>query len=114
MKTMPENAKNLVNEFINQVKEILGEHLKRVILYGSYARGDFQDNSDIDIMFLTDFEGEEIIKWRNKIVEVAYNIEFDNNFYIDFSPLVKNINDYNTRIEFVPFYMNVQKEGIEL
>ncbi len=61
IKTMPENTKNLVNEFINQVKGLLGEHLKKVILYGSYARGDFQDSSDIDIMFLTDFEGAEII-----------------------------------------------------
>lgn len=114
MKAIPENKEKLIKEFINQVKELLGEHLKKVILYGSYARGDFKNNSDIDIMFLTDFKGEEIIKWRNEIVGIAYDIEFDNNFDIDFSPLVKNLDDYNKRIEFVPFYMNVQKEGVEL
>lgn len=49
MKNTIENIK----EFARQVKEILGENLVQVILYGSYARGDYQENSDIDIMILT-------------------------------------------------------------
>ena len=31
-------------------KKLYGEDLKKVILYGSYARGDFRDYSDIDIV----------------------------------------------------------------
>ncbi len=114
MKTMPENTKNLVNEFINQVKVLLGEHLKRVILYGSYARGDFNSDSDIDIMILTDLDGEDFEKAYTQITDISYDVESDNDFVIHLSPLLKNINDYNERIEFIPFYMNVQKEGVEL
>ena len=41
-------------EFRNKTKSIMGDSLKQMILYGSYARGDYGDNSDMDIMVLTE------------------------------------------------------------
>lgn len=76
--------------------------------------GDFNENSDIDIMILTDLTDDEIIEYRDKIWEYAYDIEYDNNFDIDLSPLVKNIDKFNYWLEAMPFYMNVQKEGVVL
>ena len=76
--------------------------------------GDFNESSDIDIMILTDLSNDEIVEYRDKIWDYAYDIESDNNFDIDLSPLVKNIDSYNKRIEVVPFYMNVKKEGVVL
>ena len=38
MKKIPENIKNIIDEFVIGVKEILGNRLKQIILYGSYAR----------------------------------------------------------------------------
>lgn len=76
--------------------------------------GDFNKSSDIDIMILTDLTDDEIIEYKQKIWDYAYDIEYDNNFEIDLSPLVKNIEKYNKRIEVVPFYMNIDKEGVIL
>ena len=53
-------------------------------------------------------------KYKLKISDYVWEIEYNNDFEIDLSPLVKNIDKYNKRIEVVPFYMNVQKEGIIL
>ena len=39
-------------------RESLGDKLDKVILYGSYARGDYDDESDIDIMVLADIPRE--------------------------------------------------------
>ena len=39
-------------EFRNKTKSIMGDSLKQMILYGSYARGDYNEKSDIDIMFI--------------------------------------------------------------
>jgi len=47
-----------------------------------------------------------------KIREIACDIEFDNDVVI--SPLLRNINKYNERIDVIPFYINVNKEGIVL
>ena len=114
MTKLPEKINNAVQEFIKGVKDILGYRAKKIILYGSYARGDYNESSDIDIMILTDLNDDEIIEYRNKIWEYAYDIEWDNNFDITLSPLVKNIDKFNYWLEALPFYMNVQKEGVVL
>lgn len=91
---------------------MIGNRLKKVILYGSYARGDYNKNSDIDLMILTDFNDDELIEYRAKIRDLACNLELENDIII--SPLVRNIEKYNNRINVIPFYMNVQKEGVIL
>lgn len=111
---MPNNIQKILNDFLEEVKTILGNRLKKIVLYGSYARGDYNKNSDIDIMILTDLSDEEISKYRDKIWEFAYNIEFDNNFDIVLSPLIKNIDKFQYWLEALPFYMNIQKEGVVL
>lgn len=114
MPNIPNNIRNIIDEFVKGVKEILGNRAKKIILYGSYARGDYNGKSDIDIMILTDLTENEIANYRDKILDFAYDIEWDNDFDIDISPLVKNIDNYNKRIDVIPFYMNVQKEGVVL
>lgn len=76
--------------------------------------GDFSEGSDIDIMILTDLTDDEIIKYRKEISYLAYDIECDNNFEVYLSPLVKNIDKFNYWLEALPFYMNVQREGVIL
>jgi len=114
MLNVPENINQIIEEFVNGVQKILGKNLKKIILYGSYARGDYNESSDIDIMILTDLEGKELKKYRDKIYDYSYDIEEKNNFHIDLSPLVKNIDKFNYWLEALPFYMNVEKEGVVL
>lgn len=114
MKKIPENINKIISEFITEVNNILGDRVKKIILYGSYARGDFDKSSDIDIMILTDLKDDEISAYRDKILDYAYDIECNNNFDIDLSPIIKNIDKFNYWLEALPFYMNVQREGVVL
>lgn len=114
MQKIPNNIEQMINEFTDKVTKLLGKHLKQIILYGSYARGDFNDSSDIDIMILTDLKDKELEKKYDKIIEIAYEIEFDNNFIIHLSPLVKNFEKFNYWLDALPFYMNVKNEGVIL
>lgn len=114
MSKIPTEISQIIDKFVNGVNEILENRVKKIILYGSYARGDYNEGSDIDIMILTDLTDDEIVKYREKIWEYAYDLEFDNNFDITLSPLVKNIDKFNYWLEALPFYMNVQKEGVIL
>ncbi len=109
---MPNKIDIVLKQFIEELSKLLGNRLKKVILYGSYARGDYDKNSDLDIMILTDLTEEELIKYRMKIRDIACDLEFDNDIVI--SPLVRNIEKYNNRIDIIPFYMNIQKEGVVL
>ncbi len=114
MKSVPNNVNKIINEFISEINKVLGKRIKKIILYGSYARGDFNKSSDIDIMILTDLSDDEIVKYRNKIAHLAYDMECNNNFDINLSPIIKNIDKFNYWLEALPFYMNVQKEGVVL
>ena len=109
---MSSRIESVINEFITEISKLIGERLKKVILYGSYARGDFSKNSDIDIMILTDFNDEELVQKRMQIRELACDLELENDVVI--SPVVRNIDKYNARVNVIPFYSNVQKEGVVL
>ena len=114
MKKIPENINKVISEFITEINNKFGDRIKKIILYGSYARGDFNTTSDIDIMILTNFTDDERAQSRSEIVQLAYDIEWDNKFDIHLSPLVKNVDRFNYWLEALPFYMNVQKEGVVL
>ncbi len=109
---MPKKVNDEIQNFIKAVQELLGKKLKKVILYGSYARGDYNKNSDVDIMILADLSYEEIEYYRDKISDIAFDIELNTGIIL--SPIIKNIEKYNHRVKFIPFYKNVQKEGIVL
>ena len=109
---MPNSIENIISEFTKKVKEILGDRVKKIILYGSYVRGDYKKDSDIDIMILTDLNFEEIEKYRDEISDIAFDIELESGIVI--SPVIKNIDRYNERVNIVPFFKNVQKEGVAL
>ncbi|MCI8699940.1 MAG: nucleotidyltransferase domain-containing protein [Clostridia bacterium] len=114
MKRIPNNIEQIIEEFTKKTKILLGEHLKQIILYGSYARGDFNENSDIDIMILIDMNDIELENYYEKIIELSYDIESKNNFKIHLSPLVKNIDKFNYWLDTIPFYMNIEREGVSL
>ena len=63
-------------------------------------------------MILTDLNNKEIPIYQDKIWDCAYDIESENNIIV--SVLVKNIYRFNYWIEALPFYMNVEKEGVVL
>ena len=109
---MPNNVQKIINDFLKKVEAVLGNRLRKIILYGSYARGDYNKSSDIDIMILTDLNNAEIEQYRNTISDIAFDMELETGFII--SPLIKNIEKYNDRIDVIPFYMNVNKEGVIL
>ena len=57
---MPQIMQNLMERYISEIKKIYGLHLREIILYGSYARGDFKKDSDVDIMILLNISELEL------------------------------------------------------
>ncbi len=68
---MPMTIQTLLSEYLIEIQRIYGFHLKRVILYGSYARGDYTAESDIDIIILVDLSDEEMDKYSDALAEAA-------------------------------------------
>ena len=103
---------DILLEFTRQVQRVLDKNLKKVILYGSYARGDYRENSDIDIMILTTLTDEEIEQNENAIFDLAF--DFQMKYGLDISVILKNEEHFNYWLGALPFYNNIQKEGVVL
>ena len=50
--------------FAQGCRKILQGDLSKLIVYGSYARGDYREDSDIDVMILTPLSNQQIERWR--------------------------------------------------
>ncbi len=85
---MPATVNALLAEYVDEVGKIYGRHLKSVIVYGSYARGDFMPDSDIDIMILLDLTDLEIKSFRHQLSGVTY--DFNEKYDLDIRPIAKS------------------------
>ncbi len=101
-----------MDDYVLGVKRIYGSHLRNIILYGSYARGDYNEESDIDIMILLDLPDEEIKSHRKELSNLTFDTNMDND--IDIKPIAKNAEHFAKWVINYPFYANVSKEGISL
>ncbi len=82
-----------------------------LILYGSYARGDNKEDSDIDILVLID-KDKVTIEDRQRIGHPIYRIELENETLI--CPILYSRKHWETKLSITPFYKNVISEGILL
>ena len=82
-----------------------------VILYGSYARGDYNNDSDFDILILLD-KAKVTREDEKRVKYPLYDIEFATGKII--SPLVLSKKEWETQHKITPFYENVTKEGVVL
>jgi predicted nucleotidyltransferase len=79
-----------------------------VLLYGSYARGDNKDSSDVDLLILLN---KEKVTWEDekRISFPLYDIEIDTGTII--SPLVLSKREWETKHHITPFYHEVLRDG---
>jgi len=114
------NKKIIKNKKVRQIlldverisRRIIGGKLVKIILYGSMARGGESPSSDIDIMLLVNDNRENIRKYDNKISEHIFNLSLKHDIVL--SVMLKANKQFNSYSDILPFYRNVQKEGIEI
>lgn len=99
-------------EIVNETKKILKEDVYKIVLYGSCVRGDFNSESDIDIMIIMNCQKEEVVCHRKEISKVASRIGLEND--IEISLLLRDKDTFEQGREVLPFYKNIQREGVAL
>ncbi|MCL2354562.1 MAG: nucleotidyltransferase domain-containing protein [Oscillospiraceae bacterium] len=105
----------ILQEYVVGLQELLQENLQQVILYGSYARGDYNEDgemSDVDVMILLNMNENEISEVADRIIEYTYETNLQNNILI--SPVVESVETYQDRANWMPYYKSVRREGVML
>lgn len=93
------------------MQDIFGHRLRNVILYGSYARGEQDIFSDMDIMVLVDIDEKSLSKYDDEVFNRIYEITQE--YGILLSVMTKSIAHFHQWIDVVPFYNNIHTEGVE-
>ena len=109
---MPKIMQDLIKQYVEEVKKIYGSHVRQIILYGSYERGELSPDSDVEIMILVDMSDLELKAYAQQLSYMTYDFNMDND--LDIKPIAKSETHFKKWIVNYPFYSNVHKEGVVL
>jgi len=104
----------ILDVFVAKAQARFGNSLKDVILYGSYARGDFDAESDVDIVLLFDIPRENESTLNSAIADIVSEIDEQFNYAVLFSPVIISDSFFEEWKDTLPFYKNIAKEGVKL
>jgi predicted nucleotidyltransferase len=99
--------KEILKEFRQEIEKLYGKRLKDVILYGSWARGEAKEESDIDLLVVLKGEvmpGKEI----DRMIDIITEINLKYGVLLSVFPVSEE--EYSTLNS--PLLINVRKEGI--
>ena len=85
----------------------------KLYLYGSYARGDYTEDSDVDLALILDNVDEAFLKKQQDYLAKMDTAFFDRYEFLS-KTLVYGKDTFYKRVQFVPYYSNILKEGIEI
>lgn len=102
----------ITKRIIDEVFRLLEDKVYKIILYGSYARGDFTSESDVDVIILLNCSKEEVRSYRKQISKLSSRIGLEND--VEVSILLRDRDSYERGLQILPFYRNISREGIVL
>lgn len=101
--------RRIIRSFVRELKDIFGDEIITILLFGSRARGVFEEDSDIDIFILVRKKG--VIRDRISDIAADYILEYN----IPLAPVVYSLIEYEKNKELGSFFFEqVEKEGIAL
>lgn len=103
-----EISDRIIREFARELRSQLGDRIKKIILYGSRARGDFWEVSDFDVIALVDKRTKEV---EDKILDIEGKIL--DQYSVLICSIACSTRDWTKQKEY-PFFRVVEREGIVL
>ena len=100
----------ILSELAKSYRATYGNRLSKIILYGSYARGDFRDDSDIDVAAIVKGSRPELQDELKQVWDRANDLELE--YEVLVSPTVIPFDEYEKWKEDLPYYRNIEREGV--
>lgn len=102
--------RKVIESFVKELRKKLGDDIVFIRLFGSKAKGNFKEDSDIDIFVLVK---EKTLKVEDTIAEIE--VDYDIKYNLPISTVLYSIFEYKKNKELDSFFIeNVEKEGIAL
>ena len=106
-RNVPPRIRKLMKELKEGLVRIYGDQLKAVYLYGSYARGDYRQGSDVDVMILLkDYKNY----WKELFRSSDYVSDVSLKYDVTVSCLI--MKEIQWKQSDIPVLRNIRKEGV--
>lgn len=102
----------VLKEVENNMISLFNDKLDSVILYGSCAREENTDESDIDVMILVNEEESMLKQYEDKITDIMVDLSLE--FEVVVSLYLESMGSYKEKVKVLPFLMNVERDGIRI
>ncbi|MDO8518843.1 MAG: helix-turn-helix domain-containing protein [Deltaproteobacteria bacterium] len=101
-------AREALQDFVKQLKNEFGSNLKQVLVFGSHARGDATEESDLDVLVVLG-QIEDYSKTRQKIFDISYKVTFENKKPMVLSTILMSEEKFLSGGS--PLLLNIRREG---
>lgn len=102
----------ILDKMIIVYRNVYEDAIEGIYLYGSYARGDYASESDIDIVAIVNGDRSTLQKQLKKIWDMASDIGLD--YEVVVSPTVIPSSEFEKYKNVLPYYRNIVKEGVKI
>ena len=101
--------KQIIRQIVKAYRAVYEDHIHAILLYGSYASGDYDNQSDIYLATIIDGERMDL---QEKLVDV-WEEAADSGLLHDtvISPVVIPYDEFNQYKGKLPYYRNIEAEG---
>jgi predicted nucleotidyltransferase len=109
---MDERDKALILEFKKRLPSDVESHVKRLIIFGSRAKGEATEDSDLDVIILVDERTSDI---ERKLEDVVYQVMWNHDFKPIISLKVFSESQFSDALKRgFSFFRHVEKEGVSV
>jgi|GEM_PF-70483 len=106
-----EKAAAIMGEVVERIKAMpWGDSFAEAYLFGSYARGDFDDESDIDFFVALNMSLEQTSALNNDMAQIDSDISLEHDITV--STIVQPAEHFRKYADSHPLFINVLREGI--
>lgn len=104
---MPVDVKRLLTKLKDGLTKLYGDRLKAVYLFGSYARGDYDESSDLDVMIVLE-------SYKSYWEELVRSVELVSDLSLEYDVTISRtiMTEEQWKKGELPVLKNVRAEGI--
>ncbi len=104
--------RELILELRGKIPPEIEKHINRLILFGSRARGESAEDSDLDVLVLVDEKTHEV---EQRLEDITYQVMWDH----DFNPIISlKVFEFVKYLDAInrgfSFYKHIEKEGVSV
>jgi predicted nucleotidyltransferase len=109
-KEIPPRLDKIIHDYARGLYGIYGDKLMSVTLFGSYARGDFTEDSDIDVFLIVDASEDALREYSDALCDFTATMNVENG--VDLAPIVVSRKSYRYWRNVHPLYQEIRQDGV--